>query len=120
MITIDPEELPVEKEEEEKTEEVLIQYDITAYPSDNTLSVLVNMWHHGDITIPDFQRAFVWTIEQSTLLIESFLIGLPVPPVFFYIDQENKSLVVDGQQRILSIAFFYEGFFGYENEKGKR
>jgi uncharacterized protein with ParB-like and HNH nuclease domain len=80
------------------------------------------MWGNGnkDIKIPDFQRGFVWTIKQSSLLIESFLIGLPVPPVFFYIDQENKNLVIDGQQRILSIVFFFQGLFGFENEKGKR
>lgn len=119
MITLDSEELQIEKEEEQANE-VLVEYDIASYPSDNTLSVLFNMWNHEDITIPDFQRGFVWTIEQSSLLIESFLIGLPVPPVFFYIDQENKNLVVDGQQRILSIVFFFEGMFGHENDRGKR
>lgn len=106
--------------ENEQADEVLIEYDIATYPSDNTIEVLVTMWNKGDITIPDFQRGFVWTIKQSSKLIESFLIGLPVPPIFFYIDQENKNLVVDGQQRILSIIFFYEGYFGPETEKGKR
>lgn len=119
MITIDPEELQIEKEED-AANEILIEYDIATYPSDNTLSVLVEMWKNGGITIPDFQRGFVWTIEQSSLLIESFLIGLPVPPVFFYIDKENKNLVVDGQQRILSIVFYFEEFFGPENDRGKR
>jgi len=113
------EELLIEVEDD-KADEVFIEYDIATYPSDNTLNVLYEMWGNEDIKIPDFQRSFVWTIEQSSLLIESFLIGLPVPPVFFYIDQENKNLVVDGQQRLLSIVFFFEGLFGPENEKGKR
>jgi uncharacterized protein with ParB-like and HNH nuclease domain len=110
------------EEEKEQADEVLIEYDIATYPSDNTLEVLFKMWGDGkkDITIPDFQRGFVWTIQQSSKLIESFLIGLPVPPIFFYIDKENKNLVVDGQQRILSIIFFFEGYFGAENAKGKR
>ncbi|MGD0022411.1 MAG: DUF262 domain-containing protein [Smithellaceae bacterium] len=117
----EPEILDIEEEEEE-SDEVLVEYDITSYPSDNTLEVLFKMWGDGkkDITIPDFQRGFVWTIEQSSKLIESFLIGLPVPPVFFYIDKQNKNLVVDGQQRILSIVFFFEGYFGHVNSKGKR
>src|SRR3972149_7177363 len=106
--------------EDDQANEILVEYDITAYPSDFTLSGLVGMWNSKDITIPDFQREFVWTIKQSSLLIESFLIGLPVPPVFFYIDDENKNLVVDGQQRILSIVFFFEGYFGRENAKGSR
>lgn len=110
------------EEEKDEADEVLVEYDITSYPSDNTLEVLYKMWGDGkkDITIPDFQRSFVWTIEQSSKLIESFLIGLPVPPVFFYIDKQNKNLVVDGQQRILSIVFFFEGYFGHANSKGKR
>lgn len=106
--------------EDDEANEVLIEYDITSYPSDFTLRTLVEMWSNDDITIPDFQREFVWNIKQSTLLIESFLIGLPVPPIFFYIDDDNKNLVIDGQQRIMSIIFFFEGYFGRENAKGKR
>ena len=106
--------------EDEQDNEVLVEYDITTYPSDFTLKVIAEMWENKDITIPDYQRGFVWSIKQSSLLIESFLIGLPVPPIFFYIDDENENLVVDGQQRLLSVFFFFEGYFGPENEKGKR
>jgi len=52
-------------------------------------------------------------------LIESFLLGLPVPAIFLYTDSENIQLAVDGQQRLKSIAYFFEGFFGPET-KGKR
>ena len=121
MKRMEPELLEIEKEDDQ-ADEVLVEYDIATYPSDNTLEVLHKMWGDGkkDITIPDFQRGFVWNIQQSSKLIESFLIGLPVPPVFFYIDKENKNLVVDGQQRILSIMFFFEGYFGHATTKGKR
>ena len=108
------------KDDDDADEQSLIEYDITTYPSDFTLSVLKDMWRNEDIIIPDYQRGFVWSIEQSSLLIESFLIGLPVPPVFFYFDEENKNLVIDGQQRLFSIFFFFEGYFGKENEKGNR
>ncbi len=99
---------------------VAIAYDIATYPSDFTLAGIAQMWKDGDITIPDFQREFVWTIRQSSLLIDSFLSGLPVPPVFFYIDEQNKNLVIDGQQRIMSVVFFLEGFFGRESTHGRR
>ncbi|MEW6093888.1 MAG: DUF262 domain-containing protein, partial [Chloroflexota bacterium] len=87
--------LPLEVDESQE-DEAYVTYDIATYPSDFTLSGIVEMWGNGDITIPEFQREFVWTIKQSSLLIESFLLGLPVPPVFFYIDDENKNLVIDG------------------------
>src|SRR3546814_8842272 len=58
-------------------EEAFVTYEIASYPSDYTLSVLEEMWKNGDILVPPFQRKFVWTIKQSSLLIESLLMGLP-------------------------------------------
>ena len=110
----------LEFEEEKDEDEIPVEYDIASYPSDFTLFGIAQMWEDGDIVIPDFQREFVWTIKQSSLLIDSFLCGLPVPPVFFYVDEHSKNLVVDGQQRILSVAFFLEGYFGKESTQGKR
>lgn len=112
------EELVVDENIEEN--EAFICYDIAAYPSDLTLNTIKEMWDNNDIIIPEFQRNFVWTIEQSSLLIESFLLGLPVPQIFLYVDDKNKSLVIDGQQRILSIVFFLDGYFGTENIQGRR
>lgn len=114
----EPDELEIDEPTDD--EEPTVAYDIAAYPSDLTLSVIVEMWKNGDIVIPDFQRNFVWSIKQASLLIESFLLQLPVPQVFFYIDEEGKSVVIDGQQRIMSIFFFVEGYFGLESLQGKR
>lgn len=107
-------------EEEADDGAVSIVYDIATYPSDFTLSGIAQMWKDGDIEIPDFQREFVWSINQSSLLIDSFLCGLPVPSVFFYVDDKNKNLVIDGQQRILSVVFYMEGYFGHESIQGRR
>ncbi|MEO6147198.1 MAG: DUF262 domain-containing protein, partial [Sulfuriferula sp.] len=114
----DSEELIIDEEKDD--EEAFVVYDIASYPSDLTLSVIKDMWTNGDIVIPEFQRNFVWNIKQASLLIESFLLGLPVPQVFFYIENDNKSLIVDGQQRILSVCFFFEGYFKNESTKGQR
>lgn len=110
----------LEIEDEPDDGAVSVVYDIATYPSDYTLSGIAQMWKDGDIEIPDFQREFVWSISQSSLLIDSFLCGLPVPSVFFYIDEENKNLVIDGQQRILSVVFYMDGYFGSESTQGKR
>lgn len=110
----------LEIEDQDDDEAVSVVYDIASYPSDFTLAGIAQMWKDGDIEIPEFQREFVWTIKQSSLLIDSFLCGLPVPSVFFYIDESNKNLVIDGQQRILSVVFFMEGHFGNESTLGKR
>jgi len=120
MIENKTEELELEVDESLEEEEVFQRFDIATYPSDFTLLGIVDMWKRNDITIPDFQREFVWSIKQSSLLMESFLLGLPVPSVFFYIDDDNSNLVIDGQQRILSTVFFFTGYFGPENSKGKK
>lgn len=115
----DMDNLDVEKEEEEESPSN-IRYDIASYPSDLTLAGVKVMWESGDIAIPSFQRNFVWSIKQSSLLIDSFLCGLPVPPVFFYITEENLNLVIDGQQRIMSIVYFLNGYFGREDHQRRK
>lgn len=110
----------IEIEDEADDDSVAMSYDIAAYPSDLTLSGISQLWKDGDIKIPDYQREFVWTMKQSSLLIDSFLCGLPVPNIFLYIDENNRSLVIDGQQRIMTIVFYIDGYFGKENSQGRR
>ena len=113
--------LKIEDEEQnEVIESTYIHYNIASYPSDLTLNGIREMWDAGAIVIPPFQRKYVWKKEQASLLIDSFLCGLPVPPVFFYIGNDNRNMVIDGQQRIISIIYFLKGFFGEEDSSAKR
>lgn len=69
-------------------------YEIATYPADFTLEVLQTKWTAGDLVIPPFQRKFVWSQAQASKLIESFLVGLPVPAIFLYTERgSEKSLV---------------------------
>lgn len=106
--------------EEEDEPSTPIVFDIATYPSDPTLKVIHDMYHSGDIYIPDYQRRFVWKIKQASKLIESFLIGLPVPQIFFYVDEDSRSQVIDGQQRILSMIYYIDGYFGDESSQGRK
>ncbi len=95
-------------------------YNILTYPADFTLEVLYQKWRQDEIKIPEFQRAFVWKPAQSSRLIESFLVGLPVPPVYVFVEHESqKYLVIDGQQRLRSIFQFLEGSFAPDS-RGRR
>jgi hypothetical protein len=99
------------KSEIQDAEEDISRYKITSYPADYTLQGLYDKWQSGEIYVPPFQRRFVWTLNQASSLIESFLLGLPVPPLFLYRENDTqKLLVVDGQQRLRSV-------FGYFAEK---
>ena len=110
---------PVTSEGEDYTS-APADYKISTYPADFSLEILHRKWLDGDIIIPEFQRAFVWKPVHSSKLIESFLVGLPVPPVFVYTEREyQKFLVIDGQQRLKSIFYFLEGYFS-EDAQGNR
>jgi hypothetical protein len=97
-----------------------VEFNIVVTSSDWTLELLANKFQSGDIVVPDYQRKFVWDIRRASTLIESFAIGLPVPQVFFYENAYGQLEVIDGQQRITSIAYFFEGFFGGEDPNGNR
>ena len=90
-----------------------IRYTITSYGADMPVDGLVDRLGREDIFIPEFQRNFVWTLAQASRFIESLLLGLPVPGVFLFKEPETRKLmVVDGQQRLLTLQFFYKGLFG--------
>ena len=107
------EELEIDPTEESEDEEQdLIKYQISYYPSDLTLQGYRDKWDSGQLDIPEFQRSFVWDQVRASKLIESFLLGLPVPGVFLYKQQKtNKLQIIDGQQRILSAIRFFEARF---------
>ena len=86
-------------------------YRIFSYPADFTLSVLYEKWNSGELIVPEFQRKFVWSANQASKLIESFLLGLPVPEIFLYNEPSQKQIIIDGQQRLKSIFFFFDGAF---------
>lgn len=90
-------------EEPEELERDELAYQISYYPSDFTLKGYLDKWESGQIVIPEFQRAYVWDQVKASKLIESFLLGLPVPGVFLYKERRsNKLLIIDGQQRIIT------------------
>lgn len=95
-------------------------YDLLTYPADFTLEVLTQKFARNEIAIPEMQRGYVWKQPQASRLIESFLLGLPVPPIYLYSEKASETLlVVDGQQRLRSIAYYFSEVFG-EEKNGKK
>jgi hypothetical protein len=95
--------------EEEDNEAGVPIYRILSYPADYTLKGLYDKLREGEISIQPFQRGWVWSHAKASKLIESFLVGLPVPGIFLYKEPSQKQLVIDGQQRLRTICAFFEG-----------
>ena len=60
---------------------------------------------------PEYQRRLRWTTPQKSRLIESLLLNIPVPPVFFYENDAARYEVMDGQQRLNTVREFIAGDF---------
>jgi len=104
----------IEKIDSEVEDELLdtTNYEIITYGADYTLSVLYDKITKEEIVIPNYQRKYVWKPKQASRLIESFLLGLPIPGVFLSkIPETGQLLVVDGQQRLKTIEAFKNGKF---------
>ncbi len=88
------------------------KFSISSYGADYTVDTLVKRIRGGAFKVPEFQRKFVWTLKHSSKFIESLLMGLPVPGIFLYKEADtNEHLVIDGQQRLLTLQMFYDGIF---------
>lgn len=93
------------------------EYEITTSPNDFNIKTMYDFIKSGAIKIPGFQRNYVWDIKRASKLIESIIIGLPIPQIFLYQEARNKFLVIDGQQRLMSIYYFMEQRFPKDEKR---
>jgi hypothetical protein len=93
-----------------------VRFSISSYGADYTVDSLVKRVRSKAFFVPDFQRMYVWNLKQASRFIESLLIGLPVPGIFVYRQSDTgRHLIVDGQQRLKSLQYFYDGYFRDDN-----
>lgn len=91
-----------------------LKYDIILSAADLTTEDLNKKMNEGIIEIPKFQRDYVWSLKDASRLIDSFMMGLPIPPIFLYLQKNQKYLLIDGGQRLRTIQYFYNGIFNPE------
>lgn len=74
-----------------------------------SLKQIIELIESKDIELnPDFQRNFVWDKTRQSRLIESILLGLPLPSIYLSQFEDGRLTIVDGLQRIHTIKKFYE------------
>lgn len=72
-----------------------------------SIGEIVTMYENNEITIdPEFQRLFRWEIGQKSKLIESLLLGIPIPSIFVFEKEDGTWELIDGLQRISTILEF--------------
>jgi uncharacterized protein with ParB-like and HNH nuclease domain len=89
-----------------------LRYNLNYYGADYPVDSLVKRMREEEFIFPNFQRQYVWRPDEASKFIESLLLGLPVPSIFLAKDKyTSKLIVIDGQQRLRTLQFFYEGRF---------
>ncbi|RQW86301.1 MAG: DUF262 domain-containing protein [Geobacter sp.] len=86
------------------------QESLVVQHSDFSLSAIFEMVNSESINIePHYQRRERWMSNKQSALIESFLLNVPVPPVYLSEDDYGTYSVIDGKQRLTSIREFLSG-----------
>ncbi len=90
-------------------------FNITSWGADMNLREIITSYKESDIVKPELQRKYVWDKKSASRFIESILLGLPVPSLFFAKTSDSRMLIVDGYQRIKTICDFFDGIWTGDN-----
>ncbi|MDR2381607.1 MAG: DUF262 domain-containing protein [Bifidobacteriaceae bacterium] len=84
-----------------------IDFFLTEY----SVEILAQKVRDGEYVVPAYQREFTWEDRRKSRFIESLIMGLPIPFIFFWEMPDGRLEIVDGSQRLRTIEeFIYGGF----------
>ena len=84
---------------------------ISTQPYDLSLQTLKEKWDQKELVVPEMQREYVWDSGRASRLLESLLLNIPVPPIYFAERPDSVLEVVDGHQRVSSIVRYLNNEF---------
>jgi len=86
-------------------------YNITSWGADLSFRELIAQYEEGALLKPELQRHYVWDKPEASRFIDSVLLGLPIPSIFLAKTVEERMLIIDGYQRIMTVYDFVRGIF---------
>lgn len=86
-------------------------YNITSWGADLSFRELISQYEEGALLKPELQRHYVWDKAEASRFIDSVLLGLPIPSIFLAKTVDEKMLIIDGYQRIMTVYDFVRGIF---------
>ncbi|MBR4758206.1 MAG: DUF262 domain-containing protein [Bacteroidaceae bacterium] len=107
------EELQIQDYSEENYDvDLSSQRTIRTQSSDSEVFAMYTKYKKGRLNVqPDYQRKYVWDSKKASLLIESILLGIPIPLIYLADEGNGVINVIDGQQRLTSLFSFIDGSF---------
>jgi hypothetical protein len=103
----------ISEEQKEKAEAEIVEQSkrIEFYITEYSIELLANKMRDNEFFVPPYQREFTWEPERKSRFIESVVMGLPIPFLFFWEMEDGKLEIVDGSQRLRTIEEFVLGDF---------
>lgn len=84
-------------------------FDISSWGADLSFRELIQRYDDEELVKPELQRHYVWDKIEASRFIDSLLLGLPVPSIFLARTPDERLLIVDGYQRIMTVRDFVRG-----------
>jgi hypothetical protein len=91
-------------------------FAISSWGADLSFRELLDRYKDGELVKPELQRKYVWDKAEASRFIDSLLLGLPVPSIFLAKTQDEKLLIVDGYQRIMTVHDYVRGIFATDEK----
>lgn len=86
-------------------------FKISSWGADLSFRELIDRYDDDELVKPELQRKYVWDKTEASRFIDSILLGLPVPSIFLAKTSNEKMLIIDGYQRIMTIHDYVKGIF---------
>ena len=86
-------------------------FSISSWGADLSFRELIDRYTEGELSKPELQRKYIWDKTEASRFIDSLLLALPVPSIFLAKTQDEKLLIVDGYQRIMTVYDYVRGIF---------
>ncbi|WP_421260790.1 DUF262 domain-containing protein [Aeromonas jandaei] len=90
-------------------------FKISSWGADLSFRELISRYDENELVKPELQRHYVWDKTEASRFIDSVLLGLPVPSVFLAKTKDEKLLIIDGYQRIMTIRDYVKGIFSKDS-----
>ena len=100
-----------ELDDSESSSLPLEERKVSTQPLDLSVQTLVEQWTLDVLVLPEIQRQYVWDDGKASRLVESLLLKIPIPVLYFAETEEAKFEIIDGHQRVRSIARYMSNEF---------
>lgn len=91
-------------------------FNFNSWGADLSFRELIERYDQDELVKPEMQRNYVWDKVEASRFIESLLLNLPVPSIFLAKTEDERLLIVDGYQRIISVYDYVKGIFNVDGK----